>query len=133
MGRTRPKTRKVKPIVTPNTAEGPSTAPSIPALLEKAQSLIVQCDYELAGRFARRILECEPGNVEAKEILGVTQLETGELDAAKEVCLLDVLYITYSKTDHGSIDIDVSILDSPTSCRTINSPTVRTPLSRSIE
>ncbi|KAM5535934.1 hypothetical protein V8D89_010374 [Ganoderma adspersum] len=84
MGRTRPKTKKIKPLVTENTSGGPTPAPSIPALLEKAQILIVQCDYELAGRFARRVLEHEPGNVEAKEMLGVTQLETGEIFAAKE-------------------------------------------------
>ncbi|KAI0359859.1 TPR-like protein [Trametes cingulata] len=83
MGRTRPKTRKVKPLITENTVEA-AVPPSVPALLEKAQELIVQCEYELAGRFARRVLEREPGNVEAKEMLGVTQLETGELDAAKE-------------------------------------------------
>ncbi len=85
MGRTRPKTRKIKPVLTENTAEEPPSAPSTSALLEKAQALIVQCDYELAGRFALRILEREPGNAEAKEMLGVTQLELGELDAAKEV------------------------------------------------
>ncbi|KAI1797119.1 TPR-like protein [Ganoderma leucocontextum] len=84
MGRTRPKTRKIKPVLTENTSDGPTPAPSISALLEKAQTLIVQCDYELAGRFARRMLEHEPENVEAKEILGVTQLETGEILAAKE-------------------------------------------------
>ncbi|KAI0635934.1 hypothetical protein C8Q77DRAFT_1100465 [Trametes polyzona] len=83
MGRTRPKTRKAKQLVTENTAEM-AAPPSVPALLEKAQELIVRCEYELANRFARRVLEREPRNVEAKEILGVTQLETGELDAAKE-------------------------------------------------
>ncbi|RDX57294.1 TPR-like protein [Lentinus brumalis] len=87
MGRTRPKTRKIKPILTENTAEEPPSAPSTSALLEKAQALIAQCDYELAGRFALRILEREPGNAEAKEMLGVTQLELGELDAAKETFL----------------------------------------------
>lgn len=85
MGRTRPKTKKIKPLVTENSSEGPTPAPSIPALLEKAQTFIVQCDYELASRFARRVLEHEPGNAEAKEMLGVTQLETGDIFAAKEV------------------------------------------------
>ena len=85
MGRTRPKTRKIKPVITQNTAEEPAPPPPISALLEKAQALIVQCDYDLAGRFARRVLEREPQNVEAKEMLGVVQLETGELLAAKEV------------------------------------------------
>ncbi|TBU48851.1 TPR-like protein [Dichomitus squalens] len=84
MGRTRPKTRKIKPVITENTSEGPAPPPSISSLLEKAQSLIVQCEYELAGRFAQRVLQREPGNVEAKEMLGVTQLERGEILAAKE-------------------------------------------------
>lgn len=84
MGRTRPKTRKAKALVTEHTAE-PATAPPISALLEKAQELIVSCDYELAARFARRVLEREPQHVEAKEMLGVAQLETGELEAAKKV------------------------------------------------
>ncbi|KAJ7601783.1 hypothetical protein DFH06DRAFT_1489156, partial [Mycena polygramma] len=56
----------------------PSSAPpSIPALLEKAQTLIVQCDYELAQRFVTRVLEQQPSNAEAKEMLGVVQLEMG--------------------------------------------------------
>ncbi|KAI0671745.1 hypothetical protein C8Q78DRAFT_1189558 [Trametes maxima] len=86
MGRTRPKSRKAKALFTENTAE-PAAPPSVPALLEKAQELIVRCDYELAGRFARRVLDREPANAEAKEMLGVTQLETGELEAAKETFL----------------------------------------------
>ncbi|EIW57553.1 uncharacterized protein TRAVEDRAFT_169445 [Trametes versicolor FP-101664 SS1] len=86
MGRTRPKTRKAKALVTEHTAE-PATAPPISALLEKAQELIVSCDYELAARFARRVLEREPQHVEAKEMLGVAQLETGELEAAKKTFL----------------------------------------------
>ncbi|KAJ8461797.1 hypothetical protein ONZ51_g11309 [Trametes cubensis] len=86
MGRTRPKTKKVKPVITENTAES-AAPPSVPALLEKAQELIVRCECELAGRFASRVLEREPGNVEAKEILGVVQLETGELEAAKQTFL----------------------------------------------
>ncbi|KAI8980175.1 hypothetical protein BD414DRAFT_493864 [Trametes punicea] len=83
MGRTRPKSKNAKLLATQNTTE-PVSPPSVPALLEKAQELIVRCDYELAGRFAKRVLEREPGNVEAKGVLGVTQLETGELEAAKE-------------------------------------------------
>ncbi|KAI0649106.1 hypothetical protein C8Q79DRAFT_1109415 [Trametes meyenii] len=86
MGRTRPKSRKAKTIFKENTAE-PVSPPSVHALLEKAQELIVRCDYELAGRFARRVLDREPANAEAKEMLGVTQLETGELEAAKETFL----------------------------------------------
>lgn len=85
MGRTR--TKKKTAGKTADTPAGPlpSTAPSIPALLEKAQSLIVQCDYDLALRFTTRILEQQPSNAEAKEMLGVVQLEMGEIDAARAV------------------------------------------------
>ena len=91
MGRTRPKNRKIKPVVTGNTSEASTAAPSVPALLEKAQSLIVQCDYELAARFAQRVLEREPENVEAKETLGIAQLETGLISEAKEVRMITLI------------------------------------------
>ena len=84
MGRIRTKTRKAKTIVTASTAAD-SMGPPISSLLEKAQTLIVQCDYDLAGRFVQRILEREPHNAEAREMLGVVQLETGNLDSAKTV------------------------------------------------
>lgn len=84
MGRARTKAKRVKPVASNSTAEG-KEPPSIPSLLEKAQTLIVQCDYDLAQRFALRILEREPSNVDGKEILGVTQLETGDIDSAKQV------------------------------------------------
>lgn len=85
MGRTRPKTRKAKPVVTANTSEA-AEPPSISSLLQKAQSLIVQCDYDLAKLFTQRVLEREPKNTEAREMLGVVHLETGEIEAAKKVC-----------------------------------------------
>ncbi|KAJ3503618.1 hypothetical protein NMY22_g18188 [Coprinellus aureogranulatus] len=82
MGRTRPK-KKQHLAKVQSEPSIPKEQPSISALTEKAQELIVQCDYELALRFARRILEQEPSNVEAKEMAGVCLLETGELDEAK--------------------------------------------------
>ncbi|KIL67584.1 hypothetical protein M378DRAFT_22754 [Amanita muscaria Koide BX008] len=66
------------------TSNQQATSPSIPALLEKAQSLLVQCDYDLALRFARRILEIQPSHAEATEIAGISLLETGDTDGAKE-------------------------------------------------
>ncbi|CAL1716221.1 unnamed protein product [Somion occarium] len=86
MGRARTKTKKVKPVATKTIAED-SEPPSIPALLEKAQSLIVQCDYDLAKLFVQRVIEREPTNVEGKEMLGVVQLETGDIEAAKQTFL----------------------------------------------
>lgn len=67
-------------------AAEPAQEPPVSSLLEKAQSLIVQCDYPLAERFIKRILEREPLNIEAREMLAAVLLETGELDAAKQVC-----------------------------------------------
>ena len=89
MGRTRTKSRKAQAAgAAPSTAAKPDTVqqePSIPALLEKAQTLIIQCDYGLAERFVRRILEREQSHAAAKEMLGVSHLELGELEQAKQV------------------------------------------------
>ena len=89
MGRTRPKNRKVRPPIDDVTEkhEEKRSEPTTEALLEKTQELIVQCDYDLAGQFLDRVLKRAPDNAEAKEMLGVVQLETGLLDAAKQVCL----------------------------------------------
>ncbi|EDR08558.1 uncharacterized protein LACBIDRAFT_297372 [Laccaria bicolor S238N-H82] len=85
MGRTKPKKKAHSKATDPPTQHAtPSNAPSITSLIEKAQSLIVQCDYDLALRFIHRILEQAPSNAEAKEMLGVALLETGEVEAAKE-------------------------------------------------
>ena len=85
MGRTRPKTRKIKPLATNYSAEEPAPSPSIPALLEKAQALIVQCDYDLARRFVERALQSDPASAEAREMLGFVQLEIGDWEDAKAV------------------------------------------------
>ncbi|KIK63093.1 hypothetical protein GYMLUDRAFT_41404 [Collybiopsis luxurians FD-317 M1] len=81
MGRTKTKKQTVSKVAEPTAT---SAAPSVAALLDKAQSLIVQCDYELAARFIQRILEQQPSNAQAKEMLGVVQLEMGEIDEAKQ-------------------------------------------------
>jgi len=85
MGRTRTK-KQTKATVLTATQSADSQGPSVSALLEKAQSLIVQCDYELALRFSQRVLEKDRRNTEAKEILGVALLETGDIATAKDVC-----------------------------------------------
>ena len=82
MGRTRVKTRKA--------ASGSADVkeqPSVEALLTKAQALVTQCDYDLAQKFTLRILHRAPDNIDAKELLGVIQLERGDLEEAKEVSL----------------------------------------------
>jgi hypothetical protein len=88
MGRTRNKKKAVSKATEPpiqHTNSTASNSPSIASLLEKAQSLIVQCDYDLAQRFIRRILDQQPANADAKEMLGVVLLEVGEISSAKEV------------------------------------------------
>ncbi|KAJ3714273.1 hypothetical protein C8R42DRAFT_683598 [Lentinula raphanica] len=91
MGRTKTKKQTKKKVVSetiePEPIQSASSTPSLLALLEKAQSLIVQCDYELATRFIQRILSQHPSNVEAKEMLGVVQLEMGDIDSAKQTFL----------------------------------------------
>ena len=89
MGRTRPKTRKARLLATELTdpPQGNKSEPTVDALLEKARELIIQCDYGLAGKFVERVLQRAPDNAEAKEILGVVQLETGLLEKAKQVSL----------------------------------------------
>ncbi|KII90009.1 hypothetical protein PLICRDRAFT_108697 [Plicaturopsis crispa FD-325 SS-3] len=82
MGRTRTKSKKLQSVASESLA-APAAPPTVAALLEKAQSLVVQCDYELARQFTERILQREPHHAEAKEMLGVIQLETGDLDAAR--------------------------------------------------
>jgi len=85
MGRTRTKTKKSIPVVS-SASESPSkSAPSISSLIEKAQELIIQCDYDLARMFVKRILDREPAHAEAREMMGVVLLETGEIDDARSV------------------------------------------------
>ena len=87
MGRTRTTnthTRRLK-AATSQAFSTVTAPPSVSALLAKAQSLVEQCDYQLAARFLQRILETDPTHVEARELLGVVQLELGDLDAARLV------------------------------------------------
>ena len=131
MGRTRPKTRKARPPAelaeTPRENKSEST---VEALLEKAQELIVQCDYDLAGKFVERVLKRAPDNVEGKEILGVVQLETGLLDAAKQVC-----FTSYRNHIQRSAPcmLDVLIIVAAQSRSTIPATTCCASISRSAE
>jgi len=98
MGRTRTKKAgsKTKEQSGPNGTSS-KQPPSTESLLIKAQELIVQCDYELALKFVHRILDQDPKNVEAKEMLGVALLETGNIDAAKEVLYFSHTYRSFSQ------------------------------------
>lgn len=84
MGRTKTKTKtKTKKRIDIQLPS--SSAPSIPALYEKAHELVDQCDYELAARFLRRILEQDPSHIHARDLLAVVLLELGELSNAQSV------------------------------------------------
>ena len=90
MGRTRTKSKNQRYIATKtstaqSSSEPSTTTPSVSALISKAQSIIEQCDYDLAGQFIQRILQVSPKNVEAREMLGVVQLETGLVQEARKV------------------------------------------------
>lgn len=84
MGRTRTKTRKNDLLAsTSKVSSETAEEPPIESLLEKAGELLVQTDYELCGRFLDRILRRSPHHAQAKELLGVLQLETGDIDSAR--------------------------------------------------
>jgi hypothetical protein len=126
MGRTRPKTRKA-PLLAAQLTET-SREPTVEALLEKAQELIVQCDYDLAGRFVERLLQRSPDNAEAKEMLGVVQLETGLLDKAKQVSFNMLL-----RSMFDFVLSDFLIIAATTSRRTIPTTACRTSVSCTAE
>jgi hypothetical protein len=85
MGRTRSTITRTRHLKTASSSSA-TTPPSVPELFTKAQSLVEQCNYQLAARFLQRILETDAMHVEARELLGVVQLESGDLDAAQLVC-----------------------------------------------
>lgn len=66
--------------------------PTVAALIDKAEKLIVECNYDLARLFVNRILDRDPANAQAKEMLGVVQLESGDIQAAKQVGRLIAIY-----------------------------------------
>ena len=99
MGRTRTKSKNLR-HVPPKTSDqsssaSSSTTPSIPALISKAQTIIEECDYDLADQFIQRILHRSPNNVEAREMLGVVQLETGLVQEARKVCSTFSIYCLF--------------------------------------
>jgi hypothetical protein len=134
MGRTRPKTRKARPPAAEltETQREKKSEPTVEALLEKAQELIVQCDYNLAGKFVERVLQRAPDNVVGKEILGVVQLETGSLDAAKQVRFASYMN-PRSVFPTPVFMLDVLIVAAATSGRTIPTPACCASISRPAE
>ena len=99
MGRTRTKSKNLQHVL-PKTSDqssspSSSTTPSIPVLISKAQMIIEQCDYDLANQFIQRILQRLPDDVEAREMLGVIQLETGLVQEARKVCSTFSIYCLF--------------------------------------
>jgi Flp pilus assembly protein TadD len=89
MGRTKTRTKRVdrkQNITLDSHTSGTNPGPSTSALYEKAQTLVEQCDYELAAKFLRRILDTDGVHIEAQELLGVVLLELGDLSTAEKVC-----------------------------------------------
>ncbi|KAG7089599.1 hypothetical protein E1B28_011266 [Marasmius oreades] len=84
MGRTKPNKQPISKAHGIKSKPATSKSPSIESLLEKAHSLVVQCDYELALRFIQRILEQQPSHADTKELKGVVQLEMGDVESAKQ-------------------------------------------------
>lgn len=46
--------------------------------------LLAQSNFELAIKFLERALSLEPGNLEARELLGVAELEGGDVDTGRQ-------------------------------------------------
>ncbi|KAF9066637.1 hypothetical protein BDP27DRAFT_1423668 [Rhodocollybia butyracea] len=87
MGRTKTKKQASSKVLESSSTAAASPSPSIDSLLQKSQSLIIQCDYTLAARFIHRVLDQKPSNphlAQAKEMLGVVQLELGDVEDAKQ-------------------------------------------------
>ena len=91
MGRTRAKKRLHTTRAEAQSVKN-SEVPSIPALIEKTKSLLNESNYELAEKFAKRILERSPDHVEGRELLGLIELDSGNIKEASEVrCFFCVL------------------------------------------
>ncbi|WVQ81488.1 hypothetical protein IAT38_003612 [Cryptococcus sp. DSM 104549] len=58
------------------------------SLIEKAHILLAQSNFELAAKFLERALEVESSNLEARELLGIAELEAGDPEAGRAHLLL---------------------------------------------
>ncbi|KIR35190.1 hypothetical protein I352_02459 [Cryptococcus deuterogattii MMRL2647] len=71
----------------PPSSDQPHDAAS---LIDKAHTLLAQSNFELAIKFLERALEVEPTHAEAKELLGIAELEGGDAERGRE-CLIQLL------------------------------------------
>ncbi|WVR09032.1 hypothetical protein IAU60_006092 [Kwoniella sp. DSM 27419] len=83
---TRTKKTSRRGVVPKKQAAPASTAGPVDAasLIEKAHILLAQSNFELAIKFLDRALELEPTNAEARELVGVAELEGGDEDVGRE-------------------------------------------------
>ena len=58
------------------------------AFSDKAHTLLAQSDFPLAIKFLTRALSQDPNHLEARELLGVAELEGGDPEAGRAVSSL---------------------------------------------
>ncbi|WOO81451.1 putative assembly chaperone of rpl4 [Vanrija pseudolonga] len=83
MVKTKSKARKGAVAKAPKPAPSGSAA-DVPGLIDKAHVLLAQSNFDLAIKFLERALQLEPTNLEARELLGVAELEEGDGDKGRE-------------------------------------------------
>jgi Flp pilus assembly protein TadD len=80
-------------------ANGSTAGPSAASLIDKAHTLLAQSNFDLAIQFLNRALEIDPENLEARELVGVGELEGGDAEAGREVsgvwCLLRCVCVVF--------------------------------------
>ena len=64
--------------------------------VEKAHILLGQSNFELAVKFLDRALETDPGNLEARELLGVAELEEGDPETGRSVSTFSVFVVSHA-------------------------------------
>jgi Flp pilus assembly protein TadD len=52
---------------------------------DKAHTLLAQSNFDLAKKFLERALVLEPTNLEARELLGIAELEEGDAEKGRAV------------------------------------------------
>ncbi|KAK4687697.1 hypothetical protein P7C73_g2426, partial [Tremellales sp. Uapishka_1] len=63
---------------------GGAAAPDASSLIDKAHTLLAQSNFELAIKFLERALALDPADLEARELVGVAELEGGDAELGRE-------------------------------------------------
>ncbi|KAL7424035.1 hypothetical protein Q5752_001620 [Cryptotrichosporon argae] len=80
--------RKTTKVATGKPTKNAQSASSAADLIDKAHTLLAQSNFELAIKFLERLLELEPENGEARELVGIAELEGGDADRGRQHLLL---------------------------------------------